>query len=458
VILIKVKEINDEMINNARLAQKVFENWNQQQVDQVVRAIGKVVYDNAELLAEMAVNETGMGNYADKTAKNKGKSKTIWYSLKDKKSVGIINTYDDIGIVEIAKPIGVISSICPTTNPIVTPMSNAMFALKGRNAVIVAPHPRAKNCSSYTAKLINESIKKLGAPDNLIQVIEEPTLELTNELMKSSDAVVATGGSAMVNAAYSSGKPSFGVGPGNVQVIIDRNVNFNDVSKKVILGRSFDNGIICSGEQSIIVHENDFDEVIDAFKSNGGYVVSDSGEKQILKDTLFINNIMNKEVVGQSAMKIAEISGIKIPDSTKVILMEADGLGSEDVLCKEKMCPVIAIFKYSTFTEAIKIAQTNLELEGKGHTCAIHSNDEENINYAGLNLTVSRLVVNQPSSTTAGGAITNGFAPTTTLGCGTWGNNSISENLTYKHLINISRIGYHLTDKKIPSDSDIWYK
>ena len=458
MILIKVKEINDEMINNARLAQKVFENWNQQQVDQVVRAIGKVVYDNAELLAEMAVNETGMGNYADKTAKNKGKSKTIWYSLKDKKSVGIINTYDDIGIVEIAKPIGVISSICPTTNPIVTPMSNAMFALKGRNAVIVAPHPRAKNCSSYTVKLINESIKKLGAPDNLIQVIEEPTLELTNELMKSSDAVVATGGSAMVNAAYSSGKPSFGVGPGNVQVIIDRNVNFNDVSKKVILGRSFDNGIICSGEQSIIVHENDFDEVIDAFKSNGGYVVSDSGEKQILKDTLFINNIMNKEVVGQSAMKIAEISGIKIPDSTKVILMEADGLGSEDVLCKEKMCPVIAIFKYSTFTEAIKIAQTNLELEGKGHTCAIHSNDEEHINYAGLNLTVSRLVVNQPSSTTAGGAITNGFAPTTTLGCGTWGNNSISENLTYKHLINISRIGYHLADKKIPSDSDIWYK
>ena len=456
MILIKVKEINDEMINNARLAQKVFENWNQQQVDQVVRAIGKVVYDNAELLAEMAVNETGMGNYADKTAKNKGKSKTIWYSLKDKKSVGIINTYDDIGIVEIAKPIGVISSICPTTNPIVTPMSNAMFALKGRNAVIVAPHPRAKNCSSYTAKLINESIKKLGAPDNLIQVIEEPTLELTNELMKSSDAVVATGGSAMVNAAYSSGKPSFGVGPGNVQVIIDRNVNFNDVSKKVILGRSFDNGIICSGEQSIIVHENDFDEVIDAFKSNGGYVVSDSVEKQILKDTLFINNIMNKEVVGQSAIKIAEISGIKIPDSTKVILMEADGLGSEDVLCKEKMCPVIAIFKYSTFTEAIKIAQTNLELEGKGHTCAIHSNDEEHINYAGLNLTVSRLVVNQPSSTTAGGAITNGFAPTTTLGCGTWGNNSISENLTYKHLINISRIGYHLADKKIPSDSDIW--
>ena len=167
---------------------------------------------------------------------------------------------------------------------------------------------------------------------------------------------------------------------------------------------------------------------------------------------------MNKEVVGQSAMKIAEIAGIKIPDSTKVILMEADGLGSEDVLCKEKMCPVITIFKYSTFTEAIKIAQTNLELEGKGHTCTIHSNDEEHINYAGLNLTVSRLVVNQPSSTTAGGAITNGFAPTTTLGCGTWGNNSISENLTYKHLINISRIGYHLADKKIPSDSDIWYK
>lgn len=455
-VLMKSEEIIIDMINNARLAQKEFEKWSQEQVDRVIREIGKVVYDNAELLAEMAVSETGMGNYSDKVAKNKGKSKTIWYSLKDKKSVGIINRDADAGIVEIAKPIGVVSSICPTTNPIVTPMSNAMFALKGGNAIIVAPHPRAKRCSSYTVKLINEAIKKLGVPDNLIQIIEEPTLELTNELMKASDAVVATGGSAMVKAAYSSGKPSFGVGPGNVQVIIDRNVDVNEVSKKVILGRSFDNGIICSGEQSIIVHKDDYDDVIDAFKANGGYVVSNPKEKQILRDTLFINNIINREVVGQSVMKIAEIAGIEIPDDTKVILIEADGLGSEDVLCKEKMCPVIAVFKYGSFEEAVRIAQINLELEGKGHTCVIHSNDAQHIEYAGLNLTVSRLVVNQPSSTTAGGTITNGFAPTTTLGCGTWGNNSISENLTYKHLINISRIGYHLADKEVPNDNDIW--
>lgn len=452
----ETKEIIDEMIKRSRVAQGEFEKWNQERVDQVVREIGKVVYDNAEILAKMAVEETEMGNYEDKVAKNKSKSRVIWSDLKDKKSVGIINRNEEIGIVEIAKPIGVISSICPTTNPIVTPMCNAMFALKGRNSIIIAPHPRAKKCSSFTVKLINDTIRKLGIPENLIQSIEEPSLELTNELMQASDAVVATGGSGMVKAAYSSGKPSFGVGPGNVQVIFDRGIDIVDAAKKVVLGRSFDNGIICSGEQSIIVHKDDYEGIIKIFEGNGGILISDPIEKQALRNILFKNGIMNKDVVGQSVIKIAELAGIKLPDDTKIILVESEGIGSGDLFCKEKMFPVVATFKYNDFEEAVYIAQTNLELEGKGHTCAIYSNNINNIEYAGLNLTVSRLVVNQPSSTTAGGTLSNGFAPTTTLGCGTWGNNSISENLTYKHLINISRIGYYLKDKKVPADEEIW--
>jgi len=397
-----------------------------------------------------------MGVYEDKVAKNRGKSKTIWNDLKDKKSVGIIGREEEKGLVLVAKPIGVIASVSPTTNPIVTPMSNAMFALKGRNSIIVAPHPRAKKCSTHTVNLINEALKEYNTPENLIQIIEEPSIELTNELMKAADVVVATGGGAMVKAAYSAGKPAFGVGPGNVQCIIDKDVDFKEAVSKIVLGRAFDNGIICSGEQSVIAHEEDYDEIMEEFTKNGGFLVTDPAMKEAMRKVLFVEGVINKDVVGQSARKIGEMAGITVPDNTKVILVEADGIGHADILCKEKMCPVLATFKYKEFKEAVYMAQTNLELEGKGHSCAIHSNDIENIEYAGDMLTVSRLVVNQPSSTSAGGSFFNGFAPTTTLGCGTWGNNSISENFTYKHMINVSRIGYYLKDVVVPSDEELW--
>ena len=450
------RELINEMVVKSRAAQKEFANFNQEQVDQVVREIGKVVYDNAALLARMAVDETEMGVYEDKVAKNKGKSKTIWNDLKDKKSVGIIGREEKTGIVLVAKPIGVIASVTPTTNPIVTPMSNAMFALKGRNAIIIAPHPRAKKCSTHTVNLMNQALKKYNVPENLIQIIEEPSIELTNELMKAADVVVATGGGAMVKAAYSAGKPAFGVGPGNVQCMIDRDVDFKEVVPKIILGRAFDNGIICSGEQSVIAHEDDYDQIIELFKSNGCYFVNDPIQKDALRKVLFVEGSMNKDVVGQKPYKIGEMAGISIPESARVLLIEADGIGEADILCKEKMCPVMATFRYKDFKEAVGIAQTNLEYEGKGHSCVIHSNNHEHIEYAGDLLTVSRLVVNQPCSTSAGGSFFNGFAPTTTLGCGTWGNNSISENFTYKHMINISRIGYYLKDAVVPTDQELW--
>ncbi|MDR7855609.1 aldehyde dehydrogenase family protein [Tissierella sp.] len=446
----------DMMVEKAREAQKVFEKFNQEQVDAIVKAMGKVIYDNAELLAKEAVEETRMGVYEDKVAKNKGKSKTIWNSLRDKKSIGIIGEETENGLILVAKPIGVVCAVTPTTNPIVTPMCNAMFALKGGNAIIVAPHPRSKKSSTHAVALMNQEIKKLGAPDNLIQIIEEPSIELTGELMQKADVVLATGGMAMVKSAYSSGKPSFGVGAGNVQVILDRDIDYVEATQKVIAGRIFDNGIICSGEQSIIVPEDKYDEVVKAMKVNGAFYAEDDETVNKFRDAMFKNGMINGDVVGQSVQFIANLAGVEVPKETKVILLKPTGVGKEDLLCKEKMCPAMIILPYNTFEEAVEIAQTNLELEGKGHTTAIHSNNQEHIKYAGLNLTVSRLVVNAPSSTTAGGSFFNGLSPTTTLGCGTWGNNSISENLNYRHLINVSRVAFVRQGVTAPTDEEIW--
>ena len=448
--------ILQDMMQKACTAQAEFATFNQAQVDDIVRAMAKVVYDNAEDLARMAIDETRMGIYEDKVAKNKGKSKVIWNDLKDKKSIGILRHLEKEGIVEVAKPMGVVGAVAPTTNPTVTAMSNAMFALKGGNAIIIAPHPRAKNVSRITVDMMKDAIKPLGAPDNLVQIITEPSIELTNELMQTADIVIATGGGAMVKAAYSSGKPAYGVGPGNVQCIIDQGVNYEDAVPKIITGRAFDNGIICSGEQSAILPAKDAAKILELFKQNKAHVLETEEDIQKLRDTIFDHGMTAKDVVGQGPEVIAKLAGLSIPVGTRVIMAKAKGPGSADVLSKEKMCPVMAVYTYDTFDEALSIAQTNLELEGKGHSCALHCDDDEKIKQAGLTLTVSRLVINQPCSTSAGGSLFNGFAPTTTLGCGTWGNNIISENFTYKHMINVSRIGYFMKDKDAPTDEAIW--
>lgn len=450
------KEYIEALIQKSRAAQRSYAKFNQQQVDAVVKAIAKVVYDNAIELARMAADETRMGVFEDKIKKNQGKAKIIWNNLKTKKSVGIINYNNETGIVEVAKPMGIVGAVTPCTNPIVTPMCNAMFALKGRNSIIIAPHPRAKKCARFLIDLFNDAIKKYGAPENLIQVMDEPSVELTNELMKAVDVIVATGGMGMVKAAYSSGKPAYGVGAGNVQCIIDRDADIKDAIPKIVAGRIFDNGIICSGEQTVLAHEDDYDRVISELKLNGAYYIEDTQEKDRLRKALFVDGVMNKDLVGQSVFKIAELAGLRIPEGTKLIAVKTDGIGNEDVLCKEKMCPVIATVKYKTFAEAVEMANTNLEVEGKGHSISIHSNNKENIEYAANVVPVSRVLINQICATMNGGSFYNGFAPTTTLGCGSWGNNSISENLDYKHLINITRIGYFMKDAKVPTDDEMW--
>ena len=275
--------------------------------------------------------------------------------------------------------------------------------------------------------------------------------------MESVDVVVATGGGAMVKSAYSSGKPSFGVGAGNVPVIIDRGVDLGTAVDKIITGASFDNGIICSHEQFVLAPQEAFDETVALFTASGKvWYTDDEAQIQALRDVVFPGGHLNKDVVGISAREVGAMAGIDVPASARLIMLPAKGAGEDDILAREKLCPVIAILPYESFEDAVQKAKANLLVEGAGHSAALHSHDDAHIRHAGLELPISRLVVNQPSSLTAGGSLTNGFAPTTTLGCGSWGGNSISENLDFKHLMNVSRIGQIIEGKVVPTDEEIW--
>jgi len=446
-----------QLVAKARIAQEAFERFSQEQVDAIVRDFGKYVYDNAEAIAAAAHKETGLGVYEDKVLKAKSKARVIWNNLKGKKSRGIIGEDEAASLVLVAKPMGVVAAVCPVTNPIVTPMCNAMFALKAGNAVIFAPHPKAEAATRDLTRAYRQILKAHGASEDLVQMVTNGSVETTQALMKASDVVVATGGGAMVKAAYSSGKPSYGVGAGNVPVIIDRDVDLSDAVEKIVAGASFDNGIICSHEQFVFAPEERYEETIEAFLATGKvWFTADPRQVQKLRETVFPGGHLNKDVVGRSAVEIGAKAGIDIPQGVRVILVRADGAGTEDILAKEKLCPVVAILPYGSFDDAVASAKANLLVEGAGHSAALHSNNEEHIRRMGLELPVSRLVVNQASALTAGGSLTNGFAPTTTLGCGSWGGNSISENLDYKHLMNVSRIGNVITNKPVPTDTEIW--
>lgn len=446
-----------ELVAKARAAQAIYEGFSQEQVDAIVRDMAKYVYDNAESLAKMAVEETGIGNFEDKVLKKKGKARVIWNNLKGKKSRGIIGEDAENNLVFVAKPMGVVGAVCPVTNPVATPMCNGMFALKAGNAVIFAPHPKAQKCTDHLTNEFMKIVKKHGGPDDLIQTIKKGSVEKTQELMRSVDVVVATGGGAMVKSAYSSGKPSYGVGAGNVPVIIDRGVDVKEAVDKIVTGAAFDNGIICSHEQFVLAPEETFDATVETFIATGKvFFTNDEAQIQKLRELVFPGGHLNKDVVGKSAQEIGALVGIDVPAAARIILLPAKGAGAADLLAKEKLCPVVAILPYKTFDEAVAKAKANLLVEGAGHSAAVHSNDEAHIREAGVELPISRLVVNQASSLTAGGSLTNGFAPTTTLGCGSWGGNSISENLDYKHLMNVSRIGKVITGKKVPTDEEIF--
>ena len=450
------KEYVQELVDRGHAAQKIFEEYSQEQVDAAVRAVGKVIYDHAEELARMAVDESGMGNYEDKIAKNRNKTKNCWYRLKGVKSRGIIRYIEDEGLLEIAKPIGVIAALCPTTNPTMTPAQNAMIALKGGNAIIVCPHPRSKNTTIKSVEYMRGALEELGAPVDLIQVAENPTMEVSGLAMQMCDTCVATGGPGVVKAAYSSGKPAFGVGAGNIQALIDRDVDMDAAVDMIVKGRCNDNGVLCTCEQSAICPAEKYDEMIAAMKKRGVYYVESEEEVEQVREKLFPNGVINKGAIGRPAVEIADLCGLTVPEDTKMLLIKVEKYGKEEVLAKEKLCVVQCAYRYDTWEDGVEIAYQNIMAEGTGHSMVLHSNNKEHIEYAAEKIPVSRFVVNQVGSSGIGGALNNGLLPTATLGTGSWGGNSLSGNLWWNHLVNISRLAYVIPNAKIPTDEEIW--
>jgi len=452
----EIEETAKELIEKGRKAQAIFEGYSQEQVDEVITAVGWGGYTNAEYLARFSIEETGMGLLEDRIKKIHNKTIGTLRDLKGALSRGIINIDVTKGVTEIAKPMGVIGAITPVTNPVATAINNMMVVLKGGNAVILASHPHAKKTGMEVVRLVREEIDKLKAPLDLVQTVEQPSKDLSQEIMHQADTVIATGGSVMVKAAYSSGKPALGVGQGNSVVIIDPSANVGDAVDKIFTGKTFDHATSCSSESSIIVQESIYNEVIEKFKAKGSYLVSPE-EKEKLGETIWINGSINGKVVCRTPESIATLAGITSEEALKAkcFLVEEEGIGPDHPFSGEKLTIVLAIFKYSDFDEALDIVNRITSYQGKGHSCGIHTTTEENITKLALSAKVSRIMVNQVQAFGNGGFFNNGLPFTLTMGCGSWGGNSTTENLNYKHFINICRLARPIAERR-PSEEELF--
>lgn len=444
-------------IENARKAMAQIKDYTQQQVDQLIYEGAKIIYENAEPLAKMAVEETGLGKYEDKIGKNTDTPTVFYDYLKDKKSVGIINEIPEEGIIEVAHPAGVIAAITPATNPTVTPLGNFMHAIKGKNAVIVSPSPRAEQTTTKTINLIREALVKTGAPEDLIQVIEETSVAKSRELMEQCDLVIATGSAGLTKAAYSSGTPAYGVGPGNPPVILDRDFDIETAAKMSFVAIGSDNGILCDGENLLLYPQETEEELYNALRKEGITIFTDKVDIDKFRKVLFTDGKPTPELVGKDATEIAKAAGIDIPSTCEVIALKVDVVGDKDILNEEIMGPVVGLKSYDTFEEAVDMAIKNMEESGGiGHTAGLFTNNKEHIRYAGEKLPVARLLVNQPTPD-AWGPATNGLSPAVSEGCGTWGNNILAGNVDYIHLINVSKIAMPL-DVEVPDPAKVFNK
>ena len=457
------KEIIASYIAKARAAQKLISDYTQEQIDEVCVAIGWEVYndENIQKLAEKAVEDTKMGNVSDKILKHKNKVLGVLKDIQGAKSVGLIEVDEAKKIKKYAKPVGVVGALTPVTNPTATPASNAVTILKGRNAVIFAPHPKAKDSSKMAIDFMRNGLKKVGAPLDLIQIIEEPSIELTNELMKQVDVVLATGGGAMVKAAYSSGKPAYGVGPGNSVQIVAEDANVLDAAQKIMMSKAFDYATSCSSENSIIIHESIYDQMINEFIRLGGALISGDDRLKLEQHMWPVNakgyRSINPKIVAQSALKIANDAGLVVLDSIKVLMVQGAQDIENDFFSQEKLSPVLTLFKYKTFEEGYHILVRLTDNYGTGHSCGIHTSNQAYIEHLGANMRSSRIMVNQAQAPANGGAFFNGMPSTVSLGCGTWGGNITTENINYKHFINVTWVSEYFTPIR-PSDEEIFGK
>ncbi len=438
---LKIKNSIEKLIEKAKIASKEYMKLNQEQVNNIVKAMSMAGLENHMKLAKMAVEETGRGVYEDKITKNLFATDYIYHSIKYDKTVGIIEENDEDDYIKIAEPIGIIAGVTPVTNPTSTVIFKSMIAAKTRNVIIFGFHPSAQKCSVEAAKIVRDAAIKAGAPENCILWIEEPSVTATNLLMNNPavDLILATGGTGMVKAAYSCGKPALGVGPGNVPCYIDKTAKLKTSVNDLVMSKSFDNGMICASEQAVIVDKEIYEEFEDLMRKAGCYFVSKE-EKEKLQNAMFQDGKLNSKIPGQSAYNIAKQAGFEVPETTKVLVVYEEGIGQDYPFSKEKLSPVLAYYIVENKEEGIEKAEKLLENGGLGHSAVIHSEDEETILEFSERVKVGRIIVNSPSSHGGIGDIYNTNLPSLTLGCGSFGKNSTTSNVSSVNLINIKRV------------------
>ncbi len=436
-------EALESRIDEVRAAQSKYAGYTQEQVDKIFLAAATAANKARISLAKMAVNETGMGIVEDKVIKNHYAAEYIYNAYKDTKTCGVIEEDTAYGIKKIAEPIGVVAAVIPTTNPTSTAIFKCLLALKTRNGIIISPHPRAKNSTIAAAKIVLEAAVEAGAPEDIIGWIDVPSLDMTNLVMKEADIILATGGPGMVKAAYSSGKPAIGVGAGNTPAIIDDTADILLAVNSIIHSKTFDNGMICASEQSVIVLESVYDAVKTEFANRGCYFLS-SNETEKVRKTIIINNSLNAKIVGQSACRIAELSGVTVPEGTKILIGEVESVELSEEFAHEKLSPVLAMYKAADISEAFSKAEQLVADGGYGHTSSIYLNtvtEKDKLAEFSARMKTCRILVNTPSSHGGIGDLYNfKLAPSLTLGCGSWGGNSVSENVGVKHLLNVKTV------------------
>ena len=444
----------DQIVSKVKDAQRVYANYTQEQVDKIFRAAAIAAAQNRIPLSKMAVEETGMGVMEDKVIKNQFASEYIYNQYKDTKTCGVLSDDDAFGFRQVAEPIGLIAGVIPTTNPTSTAIFKSLLALKTRNGIVFSPHPRAKKCTIEAAKIVLNAAVEAGAPEGIIGWIDNPTMALSNALMHHKDIslILATGGPGMVKAAYSSGKPAIGVGAGNTPVVIDATANIKMAVSSVIMSKTFDNGMICASEQSVIVEDAIYDAVKEEFIARGCHFVTGKDRKK-LAETIVVNGKLNSAIVGQSAEKIAEMAGIKVPAGTKILIAEAKEVSDEEPFAREKLSPVLGFYRAKDFAEAAQLARDLILYGGAGHTSVLYT-DEANEEHIDIfkDMPTARTLINMPSSQGAIGDVYNfKLAPSLTLGCGSWGGNSVSENIGVKHLMNVKSVAER-------RENMYWYK
>ena len=444
----------DQIVSKVKDAQRIYANYTQEQVDKIFRAAAIAAAQNRIPLSKMAVDETGMGVMEDKVIKNQFASEYIYNQYKDTKTCGVLSDDDAFGFRQVAEPIGLIAGIIPTTNPTSTAIFKSLLALKTRNGIVFSPHPRAKKCTIEAAKIVLNAAVEAGAPEGIIGWIDNPTMPLSNALMHHKDInlILATGGPGMVKAAYSSGKPAIGVGAGNTPVVIDATANIKMAVSSVIMSKTFDNGMICASEQSVIVEEPVYEQVKEEFIARGCHFVTGKDRKK-LADTIVINGKLNSAIVGQSAEKIAEMAGIKVPSGTKILIAEAKEVSDQEPFAREKLSPVLGFYRAKDFKSAAQLAKDLILYGGAGHTSVLYTDEanEDHIDYF-KDMPTARTLINMPSSQGAIGDVYNfKLAPSLTLGCGSWGGNSVSENIGVKHLMNVKSVAER-------RENMYWYK